>query len=182
VRRAPWTPLASLGILALLLHWLHYGTEAAEDGRERLREGLELNPWAESHSLELEAPLSSPWEKALLVFSHRQASSGERMMVIHPVHDTSLLKTLLCFPAIFPPGMLWLPASFLTTWSLCHSPLTHSAPVPRGSFFLESVLPQGFCPYCSLCLGSLSPESQPCVQPRCLPRSPPCPTWPCSVL
>lgn len=82
-------------------------------------------------------------------------------MVLHPVRDTSLLKTLLCFPAISPPGMLWLPASSLTTSSLCPSPPTHSAPVPRGSFLLESILPQGFCPYCSLCLESLSPESQP---------------------
>lgn len=120
--------------------------------------------WAESHSLELGAPLSSSWEKALLVFPHLQASSGERMMVVHPVHDTSLLTILLCFPAFFPPGMLWFPASSLTVSSLCPSPLTHSAPVPQGSFFLESNLkPQGFCPYCSLCLESLSPESQPCV-------------------
>lgn len=34
--------LASLGILAPLSHWLHYGIEAAEDGRERLREGSRL--------------------------------------------------------------------------------------------------------------------------------------------
>ena len=47
----------------------------AERGSER------AVTWAESHSLELKAPPSSSWEKALLVLPHLQASSGERIMM-----------------------------------------------------------------------------------------------------
>ncbi|KAB0351494.1 hypothetical protein FD754_016351 [Muntiacus muntjak] len=50
--------LTSLGILAPLSHWLHYGTEAAEDGRERLREG-------KGPSGELEPLLLSSWASVI---------------------------------------------------------------------------------------------------------------------
>lgn len=102
VLRAPWTPLSLL--LGFLLHYCTGCMMALGQQRMAERGSEKAVAWAESHSLELGAPLSSSWEKALLVFPHLQPSGGERMMVMHPVHDTSLLTAHLCCPATIPPA------------------------------------------------------------------------------
>lgn len=63
--------------------------------------------WAESHSLELKASLSSSQEKALLFLPHLAGGEGTmRQRHLRPIHDRSLLKTLPYFPIILPPGRL----------------------------------------------------------------------------
>lgn len=75
----------------------------AEDGRVSSERVIAC---AESHSLELKAPFSSRWGKALIVLPHLQASSGERIAMA-----IICILSMAC-PAQNPPVVSY----HLTAW------------------------------------------------------------------
>ncbi|KAB0373336.1 hypothetical protein FD755_014995, partial [Muntiacus reevesi] len=174
--------LASLGILAPLSHWLHYGTEAAEDGRERLREGIPRG------SFFLKSDLMKPGLREVVPGppSHLSPAWGSPRASTCNAGDPGSIPGnpwteepggLQSMGAVTPPG---LHRKSETVWTQHRAPCegASNGDHPVSTTLSETEAPAPSCFITALSLGKFAPRPPrpPLLQSPCLPlaSTPPC--------